>query len=127
MCGFLLFRDFHNIIQQSPSHCRLRDSSIMANPTHTFTQSVSLNTITHSFCAPPHPHPSCRGAFSSSQQIMTLASCQVLSITSNLWSGEKFVCEGGRTHAKLLAAATVFSPADTVASEFTQMSSTQCR
>lgn len=100
---------------------------------HTPSLSPSLLTLLQCFGAarsPPHPHPSGRGAFSSSPQSMTLASCQLLSITSNLWSGEKFVCEEGRTHAKavpLSAAATVLSPADAAASEFTQMSSARHR
>lgn len=104
------------------------DPSITADPlAHTHYRSFSLLTQSCSVSAPLHtPIGAAEELFSSSPQSMTLASCQLLSITGNLRSGEKFVCEGGRTHAKYkflsLLRLQCFSPADTVAFEFTRTS-----
>lgn len=63
-------------------------------------KNIGKHTHTHTVrqCLSP------TAAFSSSPQTLSLASCQLLSITSNLWWSETRVCvcacEGGRTHVK---------------------------
>lgn len=112
----------------SPCHCRLRDSdpSITADPlAHTHYHSFGLLTQSHSVSAPLHT------PIGAAEELPTKHDIGQLSASINYWqSGVGWkICVWRRKDAcKLqvplsLLRLQCFSPADTVASEFTRTSS----